>query len=593
MELPMINNISFVITSVGTRDNFIDDYLLPSIVSQAVPDYDIIIVGKYNGRCRDKVTYIPVSDNRPYFYKPFQQGVEKSKSEWIVDLDDDMVLSPDWYQRLSESANYADGYEVYGFMALKPNGSVYVGLCNAFEKPTAEIVETSYFCSYIARRKIFDLFPYPTYMSGDRDHGVTLGKAGCRRKYLPEVKIYHYGADNVIPRAEPGKYERTLKLRKRLGFIAPLRRKRINIPMPVQYNRILKKIMLQYNPEFERGMANWFHYAKKLEERKKNIGIVGWFGHRNVGDDLILHNMLQMLDKHDVNVFADIPEAVDAKNVYHYGQLNKYLDDMDLVLFGGGGILHDKSCVKYFPQKMNLSATPVIVYAGGIPFSDWCSDIKYFLDKCYLVTVRDSVCLDFLRLKYPYIQSMLLPDPAFMTPRADVERVPGKVILNIREIPAGWGNGLPRNTNSLLSDNLRKLYQYLQDNGYQPHVLGFEPRDSSMLSTTGCPFTIVSVTEAIKEIASAELVISTRLHAGIIAATQNTPLIMIDYQQKIRGLQTMLPGLRLVDIKRLDLIREFNNFRSLIPIIHDYSTEIANIRKQICLFNNTYISRGG
>ena len=61
------------------------------------------------------------------------------------------------------------------------------------------------------------------------------------------------------------------------------------------------------------------------------------------------------------------------------------------------------------------------------------------------------------------------------------------------------------------------------------------------------------------------------------------------WTQKIRGLQTVLPGLRAVDIRNLDLVREFADFSSHAERLPDYTDTIAGLREQIRSFHETYI----
>jgi polysaccharide pyruvyl transferase WcaK-like protein len=46
--------------------------------------------------------------------------------------------------------------------------------------------------------------------------------------------------------------------------------------------------------------------------------------------------------------------------------------------------------------------------------------------------------------------------------------------------------------------------------------------------------------EAVELIATSSALVTARLHGGIIAATQGTPVALIDYQDKIRGLAKLL-----------------------------------------------------
>lgn len=570
--------ISFVISSVGTRDKFIDNFLIPSILKQGIETFEIIITGHYQGKYLQKrnIRYVPVRKFPIYFYKHFQSGVLECRYDWIVDLDDDMILADDWYSNLIDATKMATDADIYGFRLLNPDGSVYGDIGDVFGKVQADdkIHSTSYFGCYIAKKAIFEVLPYPTYMSGDRHHGLLISRHGFKKRFLLSACVIHSGAsgqEGAIPRASSERYHNTIELRKRLGILT-----------------------LTNKADYKEKALKWFQYASKLERKTKKIGIWGWFGHDNVGDELILSSIAEAFSHHEISVYTDRPDRVEdnhnIRRVLHTEELRKHLNKLDLLLIGSGGVLHNRAIVKSFPKElMHNCETPIIVYAAGIPFFDWCNDLYYFLSKCYLVTLRDKLCLSFIKQRFADIPSQLLPDPAFMIRNAHVRKVPGKIVLNIRMIPDGWRQGLPANVNEILRQELSSVYHYLVSKGYSPLVLGFEGRrDEEMLSNQGYQYKMVNFSEAVHEIATAELLIGTRYHSGVIAVTQHTPAILLNYQTKIEGLDTLISsGIKVVNIDNLNLVKEFEVFRQER---HEYlPREIESLREMITDFNEMYV----
>ena len=94
-----------------------------------------------------------------------------------------------------------------------------------------------------------------------------------------------------------------------------------------------------------------------------------------------------------------------------------------------------------------------------------------------------------------------------------------------------------------------------------------------------------------KDLADAIEGVGTRLHAGIIAVTQNTPSILIAYQNKIRGLRTFISnGISIVDVEGLDLVKEFEAFRHCTSEDRDYiPSEVESVRSIITEFNRMYV----
>lgn len=581
-ELVYEQRISFVISSVGTRDEFIDEHVIPSILKQGIDSVEIVITGRYQGVYLNDpmIHYVPAREFPIHFYKHFQQGFLNSTGDWIVDLDDDMTLTDHWYRNLVDAISKGPAADIYGFRLLNPEGTLYADMGKVFglKQSDHQIRPTSYFGCYIAKRRLFKEVPYPTYMSGDRHHGLLTYQHGFSKRFLPDVQVIHHGtvgAEGGIARALQSAYDTTTELRRRLGMLT-----RTN------------------EPRYETTMRNWWRYAGKLEKKRKRIGIWGWFGHGNVGDELILDTMVGIFEHHLVSVYTDSPGNVqvnhgNVEGAFSIEELRRQLNDLDLLLVGGGGVLHNKAITNTFPKElMRQCETPLIVYAAGIPFFEWCHDLYYFLSRCYLVTLRDRLCLDFIQRRYRDIPAQLLPDPAFTIPGLPTQKVPGKVVLNIRALPEGWRAGLPEDVNEILGRELGSIYHYLASKDYSPLVLGFEQRDEGILSNQGYNYRMVDFKEAIEEIASAELLIGTRYHSGIIAITQRTPAILINYQKKVKGLETLISdGINIVDVESLDLIREFEAFHdSKDQHKNEYSPEeIEALSAGIREFNRMYI----
>lgn len=570
--------ISFVIPSIGTRDEFIDKFLIPSILKQGIETFEIIIAGHYQGEYLQKrnIRYVPIRKFPVYFYLPLQKGISESMYDWVVSMGDDMALADDWYSNLIGSAKTTGDADIYGFRLLNPDGSIFADIGDAFWLLQAghRIRPTSYFGSYIAKKAMFEVLPSPTYMSCDRQHGFLISEHGFKKRFLPGVRVFHYGAlgeEGAIPRASPERYHNTPELMKRLGMVST-----------TSYGNYRKKAL------------KWFQYASKLEKKTKKIGIWGLFGHGNVGDELILSSMTEAFSHHEISVYTDRPEGVENNHnvrlVFHTEELRKHLNELDLMLVGGGEVLHNEAITTSFPKElMHNCETPIIVYAAGIPFFNWCNDLYYFLAKCYLVTLRDNLCLTFFKQRFMDIPSQLLPDPAFMIQKLQDRKVPGKIVLNTTMIPEGWRQGLPANVNEILREELSSIYHHLVSKGYSPLVLGFESRDEAMLSNQGYHYKMVNCREAVEEIATAELLIGATYHSGVIAITQHTPAILINYRKEMEGLKTLIStGINVVNIEKLNLIREFDAFHCRK---NEYKLpEIEALKEIITEFNDMYIN---
>ena len=572
------SSISFVIPSIGTRDEFIDKFIIPSIFRQGIETFEIIIAGRYQGKYLQKrnIRYVPIRKFPVYFYLPLKKGISESRYDWVVSMGDDMVLADDWYSNLIASVKTTGDADIYGFRVLNPDGSLFADIADAFGLGQAghRIRSTSYFGSYIAKKAMFEVIPYPTLSSCDRHHGLLISQHGFKKKFLPGVCIIHYGAmgkEGAIPRASPERYQRTTELRSRLGMLTTT-----------------------HKADYKKKTLKWFQYALKLEKQTKKIGIWGLFGHGNVGDELILNSMTEALFHHEISVYTDRPEGVEGNHnighVFHTEELRKHLDELDLLLIGSGEVLHNEAITTSFPKElMHNCEIPIIVYAAGIPSFDWCNDLYYFLLKCYLVTLRDDLCLTFFKQRFTDIPSQLLPDPAFMIQKLNGKKIAGKIVLTTTTIPEGRRQGLPANVNEILREELSSIYHHLVSKNYSPLVLGFESKDEDMLSKQGYHYKMVNPSEAVEEIATAELLIGATYHSGVIAITQHTPAILVNYRKEMKGLQTLIStGINVVNIENLNLVREFDAFRRRR---NNYKLqEIEALKETITEFNDMYIN---
>ncbi|MBO4143681.1 polysaccharide pyruvyl transferase family protein [Micromonospora tulbaghiae] len=138
------------------------------------------------------------------------------------------------------------------------------------------------------------------------------------------------------------------------------------------------------------------------------IGVLGSYGGRNLGDEAILTGLLDDLRRHEPNariiVFSRNPahtalahpevEAVPWEGVSRVDS-SPVLNQLDLLILGGGGILYDKEARRYLrvvrvAQERGL---PLITYAVGVgPLSDTLDSgmVRETLAQAVEVTVRDQ-----------------------------------------------------------------------------------------------------------------------------------------------------------------------------------------------------------
>ncbi|MFI7212858.1 polysaccharide pyruvyl transferase family protein [Micromonospora maritima] len=172
------------------------------------------------------------------------------------------------------------------------------------------------------------------------------------------------------------------------------------------------------------------------------IGVLGSYGGRNLGDEAILTGLLADLRQHEPNariiVFSRNPahtalahpdvEAVPWEGVSRVDS-SQVLNQLDLLILGGGGILYDKEARRYLrvvrvAQERGL---PLLTYAVGVgPLTDGVDTgmVRETLAQAVEVTVRDQesrMVLEEAGLVNPIT---VTADPAFL--------------LEPEEFPAQW-----------------------------------------------------------------------------------------------------------------------------------------------------------
>ncbi len=119
-------NISFVVITNGKKINK-TTLVLKSIFYQKVPEYEILLCGRYYidslpERLKDKINYIkkPKAATDGLLGVMRNSGCSQAKHDVIVILDDDMILSKDWYKNLLK---YGPDFDVLTSKILLPEGT--------------------------------------------------------------------------------------------------------------------------------------------------------------------------------------------------------------------------------------------------------------------------------------------------------------------------------------------------------------------------------------------------------------------------------------------------------------------------------------
>ena len=288
--------------------------------------------------------------------------------------------------------------------------------------------------------------------------------------------------------------------------------------------------------------------------------ISGWSGSSNLGDELVLAGLLRLLEAHEVLVVSVDPTAtherfgVPAVAPRQGGRLLRAVQEADLLVFGGGGLLQDETSPFNLPYHLSRPAlalatgTPVVgVGLGAGPLQRPGSrTLVGLLRRAVAVSVRDVASQQLLdRCGVP---ARLATDLALhldpVTP--SVEDV---ITVSLR--PWGGGGGrlpvgarrrheLPTGIVQALADGLDDL---AEDTGATVRFVALQAdRDDAVHAAVAARMRTATerrtpgVHEVVEEVAAGRLVVAMRYHAGIAAVLGGRPAVLLGYSPKVDAL---------------------------------------------------------
>lgn len=119
--LAQLQGFSFCIITAGTRPDLLN-LVIKSIRVQNIPNYEIIVVGQYHPE--PGIIYVPAKEAAVSgaLSQMRNLGVDKAKYDHIVILDDDIILTTNWYQAF---LNFGDNFDILTSRILLPDGTRY------------------------------------------------------------------------------------------------------------------------------------------------------------------------------------------------------------------------------------------------------------------------------------------------------------------------------------------------------------------------------------------------------------------------------------------------------------------------------------
>jgi len=359
------------------------------------------------------------------------------------------------------------------------------------------------------------------------------------------------------------------------------------------------------------------------------IGILGCYGHGNIGDEAILASLIKYLKTHapsiDIIVFSDDPydtfnihkiNAISSNIKKNFYQIFNTLKNIDMLIIGGGGLIHDyrSNVIPYYLfwcLIAKLLRKPVYLCSVGVgPLNTWTGKklaylLAYFSNR---ISVRDEESFSLLLRTGIRKDILVSSDLAILLPLySDVITEKNIVIpepsigISLRE----WFQFEDRisfcqNTSAMVDQLINRLGLYI---GF---IIMCKNQDLSLalkiknLCRNKEKVWIIdkysNPTEMLTVLKNMELIIGMRLHSLIMGASVGVPILGLEYDIKVRNfLQSLeleeyccriedLYSGRLIE-KIIDLWDKRNLIKNHIKI------NISNLQKRT-LYSNDEIFLG-
>jgi polysaccharide pyruvyl transferase WcaK-like protein len=421
--------------------------LLESIYKQETTlKFEVIVINRSTGD-DDKTSEVVNSFKKTKFYeieakkdsrnKQRNLGIDEAKADWVLMLDGDMIMEGNLLNSIQDSITKAG--DTVGFVVTEHGiGDSYWAKVKAHEKNLLIGNRYSEVARLYNKKTLQSIGGYPGDIIGGEDKYIELkmsekgaigrvnqsylihSEGSVSLKDLIKVKAYYA---NTIPALRTGKAQANswsvndllqLIIDAILRFLAPFH--------PRSWKKMflspLKTVSLFFLRCLEWGASIWPMITRvKKSEKKSKLLLLGAYGQKNLGDDLLLQSFIEKYYK-DFSVIAKVDDATyleETLNKYEVKYANFYgikgslnllnqIVRSKVVIFGGGtllfkcnsGFIRDRLYLKLYAISLlaRLTRSKVIIAHGGINKED-SKLIKFLLKRIYKITnkivLRDDV----------------------------------------------------------------------------------------------------------------------------------------------------------------------------------------------------------
>jgi len=295
-----------------------------------------------------------------------------------------------------------------------------------------------------------------------------------------------------------------------------------------------------------------------------NIHLKGYFGHQNLGDDLLMISSYRLIkDKYpDSQVYIKSRSQYVSKLLPEIKLVNSFdeLPNIDVLVYGGGGIFFDfKVGSKYFINKISTilslklinkfikflkpkSKVKIIGWGLGVgPYNKSSNRFlkdMYFLSKFNFLGVRDKESYEFCRKinNNSHEYTDIVFDKSLWIDKYEITSLEKKVSIVLRE----WkfysiNNDYISLADKLSEKNIKVKFLFFNPKSDKKEIEKIEKTDYETIS-----YTPNNANQFISEINSSSLIITQRAHGAIVGNVLGCPSICIGIEPKLKNVHKMI-----------------------------------------------------